>query len=65
MTKIDQIKDSYSRSKSLLDKVAIVYRAIFGLGICIPVLYLCGFLVGCLMLANPLEVGKATVDGVF
>lgn len=62
---VRQIKHANEECESATQRVSLWYRAIIGVGICIPLLYVAGFIVGALMLKNPIEAGVEVINGVF
>ncbi len=60
-----QIEHAWEEHETLAKRVELIYRIIIGLGVCVPLLFICGFICGCVMFKNPIEAGTATVDGMF
>jgi|UniRef100_A0AB38ZCV2 hypothetical protein len=60
-----QIKNAWEDAEGFSEKAPLAWRVLFGLLFCIPLLYLAGFLCGCVMFKNPFEAGSQTVNAMF
>ena len=62
---LDQIRIANDTIDNPIEKLFFWYTVIVGLLICIPILFLAGFICGCLLLKNPILSGKYCVEGMF
>lgn len=60
-----QIEIAYEECEYKSEKIALIYRAIVGISIVVPLLYTAGLISGILFFKNPHASGKAVVNGVF
>lgn len=65
MNILDQIKIANEECETVVERFYLWYRIIIGFGICIPLLYIVGFITGCLMFKNPIQAGIECVRGMF
>lgn len=65
MSTLKDIKQAFGNSEGVVEKSVIVYKAIVTLLIIFPMLYLAGFITGCLWLINPHEAGIECIEGLF
>lgn len=61
----NQIKMANEECETFPERAALWYRVFAGLVICIPLLFIVGFVTGCFMFKNPLEAGVECVNGMF
>ncbi|CAL1777870.1 hypothetical protein vBAbaMPhT2_248 [Acinetobacter phage vB_AbaM_PhT2] len=65
MNILNQIKIANENAEGFAELASLWYRVFVGLGICIPLLFIAGFVTGCLMLKNPIAAGQEVVNGMF
>lgn len=65
MNLLKQIETAYTECQFKSDKLILIYKALVGLLIAIPLLYVCGVITGILFFKNPHAAGKAVINGVF
>lgn len=61
----EQIKVANQECETLPEFLKLWYTVFAGLLICIPLLYIVGFICGILFIKNPHKSAKAVIDGVF
>lgn len=61
----DQILHANDECEGFLEWMLLWWRVFFGLIICIPLLFIVGFICGVLMLKNPFMAGIECVNGMF
>ncbi|ADG59997.1 hypothetical protein Acj9p097 [Acinetobacter phage Acj9] len=65
MNVFTQIKHANEDCESFSERFALWYRAFVGVGIVIPILFVTGFLLGCIMFKNPVATGQELVKSLF
>lgn len=65
MNIFEQIKVANENCESIGEYVSLWYRVFVALLICIPVLFLAGFVTGCIMFKNPVIAGAEVINAMF
>ncbi|AZU98755.1 Uncharacterised protein [Acinetobacter baumannii] len=65
MNIFNQIRIANENAENFSEAAALWYRVVVGVGICIPLLFIVGFITGALMFKNPLAAGSELVNAMF
>lgn len=62
---LKQIQIANEECETMPEWIALWWRVFAGLGFCIPILFVAGFITACLMFKNPVQGGFECVNGMF